>query len=207
MARKKAAAQAAGPKASAEQLNDDDMQALFFQHKTAIGNALAAKKLADARFKNACKLAKAELGKNAVADIKLATELEEEDGDAILKDRIERSLRVARWMGSNVGTQFEMFDGEDRTPSIDRARAAGKRAGLAGEPKKPPHDPSTEQYREWMTGFDEGQEVLVRRLGPKDGTDDAERPVGVPREEWKRRMRELGDMKLGDQPSSLEVVQ
>lgn len=217
MARKKKSQeqQPAAQAKTAEQLSDTDLQALFFQHKTAIAQKLAAKKAADAAFKNACKLAKAELGKNAVEDIKLATELESDEGEALLKDRIERQLRVARWMGAAVGSQFEMFDGEDRTPTAERARAAGKRAGLSGELRKPPHDPSTEQYREWMAGYDEGQEALVRQTikAPAETKDGGP----VPREQWAKQMRAQNERaaseiaeagrKLGTQAATHEVVQ
>ena len=157
-----------------EELTEEQKQALFFQHRRSYDAALATKKKADAEFKNVCKLAKSELGKNAVRDIKVAIALDDENGDEALRDEISAKLRVARWVGSSVGTQFEMF-GNDDTPAAERAYAEGKRVGMKGEPAKPPHHPSTEQYREWMRGHGDGNAVLAQGFKRKataadDGT-------------------------------------
>lgn len=160
------AATAPGPghNAAPVELTDDQRQALFFQHRKQYSTLLAAKKAADAALKNACKLAKAELGDDAIDSIKDAILLETPEGEAELKARIERQMRVARWMGLPVGAQADLF-GEDRTPAADKAFADGKRAGLAGETARPPHDPSTEQYRRWLSGHAEGQAVLAKGFG------------------------------------------
>lgn len=201
------------PKQTAEQLNDDQLQVLFFQHKNMIGQRLAAKKKADAEFKNACKIAKAELGKNAVEDIKLAAELDTEEGEAILKDRIERQLRVARWMGASVGTQFAMFD-EDRTPAADRAEAEGKRDGLEGKPRKCDYAPSTEQYRKYMAGYDKGQEQLGLKSFKAPAGEAA--AGGEQKKTFAETMREQNDRegkkiteaanKIGTAKSTLQTV-
>jgi hypothetical protein len=167
-----------------EQLSEDQQQQLFFQHKQSYEQKLAAKKAADAAFKNACKIAKAELGKRAVDRIKLAIALGTEEGDADLRARIEGDLQVARWMGSSVGTQFEMFDA-DRTPAVDRAFEDGKRARFNNEPRKPPHAPSTPQYTRWMEGYDSGQETISA------GFKSTEKPEGsVPRSDWAKDLAE-----------------
>lgn len=162
MARPKKTAAPAEKKPTTEQLDDEALQALAFQHKKKYEHLLAAKKKADADFKNGCKLAKAELGDDAIDIIKDLIALDSEEGEARIKATVERQLRVARWAGAELGTQFEMFEGEDRTPAVDRAYAAGKRAGMAGEPAKPPHAPSTPQYAKWMEGHGDGQEALAR---------------------------------------------
>lgn len=172
MAKKRKTKEKASSKPSAttsapSTMDDDDLQVLFFQHKNSYVAALAKKKKADADFKNACKLAKSELKSSGMADavdrIKLAILLETDEGDASLKERLENELRVARWMGTSVGTQFSLFDGPDRTPAVDRAFDDGKRAGLSGEPAKPPHSPDTEQYRRWMAGHSEGNTALATK--------------------------------------------
>lgn len=147
------------PKAGHNQLTEDQMRALFFQHKDNYEVALSDKKTADARLKNVCKTARAELGKTAVLDIKDAIALEEPEGEAAHRADIERKIRIAKWMNSPIGTQFTFA--EDMTPSIDRAFDEGKRIGLAGAPCNPPHDPSVPQYARWMEGFHEGQAVLA----------------------------------------------
>lgn len=155
--------EAPGPGHNVGTLDDDQLQALTWQHKKAYQAALAVKKDGDAKFKNACKLAKAELGDGAVDDIKTLIELETEEGETKISDRVQHMLRVARWAGSKIGTQFEIFD-EDRTPAVDRAASEGRRDGLAGDPCKPSYDPSTPQYKSYMDAFHEGQAVLAKGI-------------------------------------------
>jgi len=148
----------AAPSAGHNQLSDEQVQALFFQHKKRYEAALAVKKKADADFKTSCKLAKSEIGDDAVERIKYAIELETEEGEAKLKARMERQAEVARWMGLPIGAQASLF-GEDRTPGDDRAFAEGKRAGMEGKERRPTYDVTTSQSRKWLEGYDAGQEV------------------------------------------------
>jgi len=159
-------------------LTEDEQRALLFQHKGAYEKALADKKAADARLKNVCKIAKAELGKGAVADIKDAIALEQPEGEAAHRAEIERQLRIARWMGASVRTQFSFS--EDMTPSVDRAYEEGKRAGLKGDPASPPHDPSVPQYGKWMEGWHAGQGVLASDFRKKiDMPSEAEEAAPI----------------------------
>ncbi len=83
------------------QLTDEQLQVLVFQHKKEYAAALAKKKEADAALKNVCKKAKAELGAGAVDDIKLAIELDSDEGQARLREEMDRKARVAggsAWM-------------------------------------------------------------------------------------------------------------
>lgn len=139
-------------------LTDDEMRALLFIHKREYEDALAAKKEADAHFKNICKAAKAECGKNAVADIKGLIALESPEGEAALREEIERQLRIARWAGAPMGTQFQFF--EAPSPAVDQAYENGKVAGFKGETMHPPHAPSVPQYQRWIDGWHEAQAVL-----------------------------------------------
>lgn len=168
--------QRAGPGHNSE-LSDDQRQALFWQHKRDYVAALAAKKKADADLKNVAKRAKAELGDTAVADIKLALELETKEGETAVKARMEAQARVLRWLGLPLGTQTELFPDVDPRPSDEVAAEAGKRSGLAGEPCQCPHDASVPQYKAWMDGWQEGQKVLLQtKLRPLadagDGGDE-----------------------------------
>jgi predicted Holliday junction resolvase-like endonuclease len=158
-------------------LTDDQLQALLFQHVKSYEKTLAAKKEADAKFKNACKTARAELGKDGVDQIKQVILLQQPEGEAALRAMIERQLRVARYVGSPIGTQFGLLDGIDESAE-DRAYDAGKRIGLAGEPCKSPYMESTEEGQAWMEGFHEGQAVLAQ--GFKQPVD---RPFGAPLDE------------------------
>lgn len=215
--RDSASSSASGPPPS-NGPDDAQMQALFFQHKKTFEARLAAKKKADADFKNACKLAKSELGKSAIDDIKTAIKMDAEGGEAAVIEDIQAKLRVARWVGAAFGHQFEMFDGPDRTPAVDRAYDAGRRAGLAGEPARPPHDPSTEQYGKWMEGHHVGNEQLARAtfkpLEPKGDAEADEASSGerVSSSEFKRRLNEMTDPNkaqepapIGDQPSTATI--
>ncbi|MFG1245750.1 hypothetical protein [Xanthobacter flavus] len=146
------------PPANHNQLTDEQQQALFEQHKTKYEHFLALKKKADADFKNACKLAKSELGDGAVDDIKLSIQLETPEGEAEFKEEMDRKARVARWKGLPIGMQASLFV-EDRTPGDERAFGEGKRAGMAGKERRAPYDAATSQFRKWLEGYDAGQEV------------------------------------------------
>jgi hypothetical protein len=150
-------------------MTDDQKAKLFFNHKRAYEAALAVKKKADADFKNACKLAKSEGTK--IEDIRLAIELESDEGDTALKARLEAQLRIARWMGSPVGTQADMFGGVDRTPSVDMAYDDGKRDGLAGRDFSPKYAPGTAQYGRYREGHADGQAVNLSGIKPIDPDD------------------------------------
>jgi len=151
--------EAAGPGHNSG-LTDDQRQALTRQHLRAYQSALAAKKEADAAFKNACKKAKAELGDGAVADIKLLIELSTDGGEQRFRDDMERQARVARWCGMPIGAQGNLFD-EDRRPIEEKALEEGKAAGFDGKDAKPPYAPGHPGYDAWMRGWHEAQAVLA----------------------------------------------
>lgn len=139
-------------------LSDAQRQALHLsQHVPAYEKALAAKKDADAKFKNACKLIKAEGG--SVRAVKLTLELRTSEGEQAFRARVAEETEVAIWNG--VGIQVDMFADEDQ-PAEDRAFGEGKRAGMKGDPAKPPYDPSVPQYKRWLEGHGEGNAVLAQ---------------------------------------------
>lgn len=145
-----------------EGLSDAQRQALHLsQHVPAYTRALEKKKAADADFKNACKLIKAEGG--SVKAVKLTLELRTPEGEAAFRARVAEQTEVAIWNG--VGIQVDMF-ADELQPSEDKAFDAGKRAGMAGESAKPPHDPSTKQHTRWLDGHAEGQAVLSAGFKP-----------------------------------------
>ena len=147
-----------GPGHNSE-LTDEQLQVLVFQHKKEYAAALVKKKEADAALKNVCKKAKAELGAGAMDDIKLAMELDSDEGQARLREKMEREARVARWFGMDVGTQGSLF-GEDRAPRDEKIRAEGKRAGLAGVQRIPPTHYAQQDAEHWYLGYDDGQKAL-----------------------------------------------
>jgi len=156
------------------ELTDEQRQKLHLQHKGKYEKTLKAKKAADADFRNACKLAKSELGDFAVLQIKLAIAMDSPEGELKIKARLEAEAQVLRWNGLPIGHQDELF-GEDRTPSVEKAFNAGKAAGMAGEHCKPPHDASTPQGQNWISGWNAGQAVNLG--GIKQKADDEESDV------------------------------
>lgn len=172
------------------ELTDDEKRAVLIQHQNAYVLALAAKRTADADFKNICKKAKAECGPNAVADIKSALALAEPGGREAVEAEIARLHRIARWMGLPVGAEPMMFEMVDRRPAVDVAYDNGKAAGMAGATAQPPHDPSVPQYQRWLEGWHDGQDILAsafKKLEPldvpseaKNGADTSEPPFVPP---------------------------
>lgn len=153
------------------ELTDDEKRALLLQHKSAYCIALADKKAADAEFKNICKKAKAECGKDAVAEIKDALALEEPGGKMALEAEIARKHRVARWMGLPVGAEPMMFEMVDRRPAVDIAYDQGKAGGMTGVTAQPPYDTSVPQYQRWLEGWHDGQEIIAsafKKLEPME---------------------------------------
>jgi hypothetical protein len=152
--------------------NEEERQATFYRHTGEYEKALEKKKAADAAFKNVCKIIKTE--GIQIEDIKTAISLKDPAGSAILRDLIERQLRVARWMNAPVGTQFSMLDEVDRTPIDERAYEAGKRAGLAGDPATPPRSYTGELITKWTEGFNEGNAVLAQGIKEKNAAQRAQ---------------------------------
>lgn len=141
------------------QLTDDERFALLSRHKKTIVSLREAKKEAAKAVKDAEKLAKSELGDEAVLEIDHMIELETAEGEAKFKANVEREVRVARWLGLPIGSNGDLFDAVDRTPAVDRAAATGKRDGLAGNRAQPNCDPSVPQYAAYMAGYAEGQKI------------------------------------------------
>ena len=155
----------------AAELRDDELRALALNHKGLFERALAAKKAKDADFLNVTKRIKAELGKSGVAIIKAMIELDSDEGQAVVIERIRAQARAARWAGLPIGTQIELSLSEpDRTPAVDRAKDEGKAASMGNKPAKPPYSPETPQYKSWMDGYHEHQTTLASKIGR--GKDD-----------------------------------
>lgn len=169
------------PRSNSE-LTEDEKRALLFHHRKKYEAAEAALVAAKTAKKAVENLAKAECGKGAVADIKELIALDLPKGSAALHADIERKLKLARWAGAAVGTQFS-FEEVDRRAAEDVAYENGKIAGLKGEPRKPPHDPSVPQHQRWLEGWNAGQEVLLSDFRAKikpaaDDDADGEKPDG-----------------------------
>lgn len=156
-----ATAAGVGHNSGAETLNDKDLQALTVHHKGKYVESLANKKKYDKEFRDACKKAVADLGDNAVDDIKDMILLETEEGEAKIKAQIDRRMRIARWMALPLGVQSDFLWQPDRTPLVDRAKAEGFMAGLSGNVNcMPPYD--GEPGQAWISAWHDGQAKRVR---------------------------------------------
>lgn len=161
------------------ELTDDQKQALFWQHKKQYERALEVKKAADADLKNVCKLIKAE--GSSLDEIKLAM-MDPAAFEAHARDKAQSLIRVAKYVGSPLGTQFALFDEPDRTPGDEKAFADGKRAGLAGEDASPPFAAHLPQAQKWLEGYYVGQEILLKGFTPTPAAEDFDdlEPVAIP---------------------------
>lgn len=149
------AKKAAAPKPSAEKLNDQELQALLLQHVRKITPLITAANNAKAAVTKAYELAK----KEGVTkkEIDLALKLRTDEGREKVAAEIARDVRVARWVGADLGTQFDMFAPQTKA---DKDFEAGKLAALSDEPRKPPKHLSNAASERWMKGHAEGSEFL-----------------------------------------------
>lgn len=142
-------------------LTDEEQSALMQKHAEEFEEALQSKKDADAEFKNVCKRIKSE--GNTADRVKEYLALKTPAGAAEAKANIEASLRMARWLSVDIGTQFDFFrdDGERGTPE-NASFKAGKEVGqAAGAAEAPKHFDAAE----WMRGWHAGQAINASMLG------------------------------------------
>lgn len=140
-------------------ISDDQARALHLSnHVPSYEKALAAKKKADADFKNVCKTIKSEGG--SVDDIKLTIQLRTPEGEKSFKEMIERQRRIAEWCNLPIGQQGWLLD-EDRRPITEKALQEGKNAGCEGKDCSPPHAAGTDAYEAWVKGWHEAQAILA----------------------------------------------
>lgn len=139
-------------------LTDDEKRAMTLHHKRAYEAADSLVEKAKADRTAVADLAKADLGKGALADIK---DMIIADRDKKMKALLERTMRLARWAGIPVGTQSSLFE------SVSDPFEDGKTAGMSGDKCEPPtrlaHDPA----QIWIGGWHEGQTILASAFGKK----------------------------------------
>lgn len=145
-----------------EELSDEDRQALFFDHLRKARPLFEAKKEAARDLKEAKELAQAE--GVSWKDIEAAIKADTDEGKAKLIADVLRQQRLAQWLGLPVGASRDMFDDEANGDQAKRAAADGKRAGMNGDPCKPPthYAPGSEAYTAWCAGHADGNAALAR---------------------------------------------
>lgn len=145
---------AAKPKPTIEQLSDQQRQALLFSHARKLKPLLAVETEAKSAVTKAFELAKGE--GVTKKEIKLKLALETEEGIEAAKAELERTNRVARWMG--VGKQLELFGGKETV--AERHYEDGRRAALDDQPARPPSHLSQKDAEIWLSGHAAGRTSL-----------------------------------------------
>lgn len=152
------------------QLTDAERRALTLHHKRHYEAADALVEKAKADRKAVAELAKSDLGKGAMSDIKDLIRLGDEK---VIKAEIERQMRLARWMGLPVGQQLAMFD----FMPDDKAAEEGRSAGMAGLECKPPSHWPASAHQRWIESWHDGQAILASAFAKKrEKQDDASEP-------------------------------
>lgn len=136
------------------QLSDDERRALTLHHKRLYEAADALVEKAKAERTAVADQAKADLGKGTLKDIKDMIAYSDEK---VVKADIERTFRLARWMGLPIGTQLDMID----PPVDDRAADEGKTAGMAGQLCDPPRHWPPSAHQKWIEAWHQGQAILA----------------------------------------------
>jgi hypothetical protein len=157
-------AKAIGPGHNSD-LTDDEKRALTLHHKVAYEAADALVEKAKADRTAIADLAKSDLGKGALADIK---DMILADSPKKMKAVLERAQRIARWAGLKMGSQPQLFE----TSTVDHAEE-GKTAGMSGATCEPPQQLAQDAAQKWISGWHEGQTVLLsafKKKRPIDGT-------------------------------------
>lgn len=145
-------------------LTDDERRALTLHHKKLYEAADALVEKAKADRTAISDLAKSELGKGAIAEIKDMIAYSDEKK---LKGSLERTLRLARWLGMAVGTQAQMFE----IPVNHHEE--GKTAGMEGQNCQAPAHLAQVEQQDWIQGWHEGQSVLMSAFKKKRPADQA----------------------------------
>lgn len=98
---------------------------------------------------------KKEYGGNAIADLKKMVVLEDPAKEGAIKEDIERTLMIAKFLATPIGTQFELL--VDRTPDVDRAYNEGLSDGRQRkEPNYNKWGQGTAQRQFYERGFEQG---------------------------------------------------
>lgn len=144
-------------------LSEDEQRQEAF-HK--LRGELAGVDAALARAKSARRETVQRIKKNGflMRQFAIADQLETDEGEHTLKQEMQQTFDVARWLGVPFGSQMDMFSEPDRTPSVDIAAMEGRRDALAGKPAKPSYSPELPQYKAYLDAY---HDVNERRV--KDG--------------------------------------
>lgn len=123
--------------------------------------------------------------------IKLAFDIQTPEGEAVYRSLVANDLLAARYIGADIGTQFDLFVKQGDVDPGDRAFHEGQKASMENRAAVPDYSPDTDNYRRYMEGFHAHQETLVKggikKLDKKDegggsgGKGDAQKDAAPPR--------------------------
>ena len=147
-------------------LTDEERRALTLHHKRNYEAADALVEKAKADRTAISDLAKSDLGKGAVADIK---DMILADNPKKMKSTVERFQRLARWAGLKVGSQPQLFE----AVQVDHTEE-GKTAGMSGATCEPPKNLAHDAAQLWIAGWHDGQTILASAFKKKQPVDAPE---------------------------------
>lgn len=94
--------------------------------------------------------------------IQIMATLATPEGEAAIKLSVAQTLEAARWQGSELGNQLDMFLEPDRTPAVDIAYEAGVQDSMDGKSAISPYDPSLPQTQHYLRGHADDQERRMK---------------------------------------------
>ena len=160
---RKAKAKTAKP--TAEALSDQEFKKRLYMYVGRFKPLVAAKKEAADDLKELVEEAKT----NGIPkkDIELAIELETSEGELSITEDVKRIFRIARWAGTKIGTQLDLF--AKPSAKTDPIFDEGYRAGLQNQMAKPPAHYGENAQQRWLEGCHAGlkavNEARAERFG------------------------------------------
>lgn len=156
------------PAGNKTNLTDDQEQGLFAQNKTKYLRLLDTFKKAQKALTDHGKIIKAEHGEHGLLMIKTSIALQDAASADEAKGKADAIVKVMRWHGEPVSVQGSLFEQNDGDMTVEeRAYAAGRRAGLAGEAMTAPVEYAAgDAFQEWAKGWHNGQESIFAIKAP-----------------------------------------
>lgn len=155
---------------SRPELTDDEKRALALHHMRRYQEQLAEVEAAKSGLKELCDLAKSDLGKGAVKDIK---DMIAASDVKLIRADFERKARLAKWMGHAIAFQGDLFAD---TFHAEDWFDAGKRHGMQGATCSPPDHLGAVSGQDWINGWHAGQSTLHDALRKRMAAAHAEHP-------------------------------
>ncbi len=149
---------------------DEGDRARFHHHLPKVVSLRDAVATATSNLRNAYKSAKAD--GFTKADFDYAVDVATPEKEASTKEKIRRRLLVAKWMGSDLGSQLDLFSNPDYRATeplsvVARAYEEGQTASMQNKAAKPDYAPGTETYAQYMEGFHSHQAAIVKAKASK----------------------------------------